>query len=76
MRLVLTCDRHRISSGVFFDRQYAERAKAMLEDEFPGTTWTINTLAAGFRPEGFRHLGEHGVRKEMVRMCRQDCGAG
>ncbi len=64
-RLCLVNHRDGISSGVFFDRSYAEHAIAMLEGEFPGTSWEVVTIQTGFKPEGFRHLGEHGVRKRL-----------
>lgn len=71
VRLCLVNHRHGISSGVFFCRQYAEQDRAILEDEFPGTTWEIQSLSEGFRPDGFRHLGEHGVRRKLTSDCRE-----
>ncbi|MBA6412381.1 hypothetical protein H2508_04575 [Parahaliea sp. F7430] len=72
IRLALVCDLHSISSGVFFNRHYAEQAAVMLEGEFPGTTWLVVVLPHGLKPEGYKHLGEHGARRKLKRITTND----
>lgn len=65
-RYAIINDQFAVCDGVFYCRDYAERSSHTLRELFPCLEWEVVEIESGLKPDGFKHLGEFGIRSQLA----------